>query len=158
MNTLSKTCPSLGFSFIELVIVMTLYSMLAAFGSYSLTQWQHRQQVRSNAQQLALFLNRVRQQAYAYQRDMPLWIGQKGGHWCLGAGKPRGQCRDKQWHWYAGPKIESLTIIGEPGFYGKHNTAWPGSIEIGLGSIRWRVILSNHGRIRYCESQNKECL
>lgn len=158
MQRLTSHSQQAGFSLIEILVVLVIISCVAGIGTHSLYLWQQRQAVRANAIQLYQFLGRVRQQADWYNQSLPLWVAEDRGSWCIGTGKPASQCGSQPWQWQATQLVTLVIMTGEPGFYGKHNAAWPGSFEVGNQYARWRIIISNQGRIRYCDAQSRECL
>ncbi|WP_241609496.1 prepilin-type N-terminal cleavage/methylation domain-containing protein [Rosenbergiella australiborealis] len=147
-----------GFTLIEILIVMLIISLLAGVGSRALSQWQQRQQVKANASDLAYFLNRLRQQATWYHTTIALAAETQGEVTYLVAMSESRTGFVQRWVWKPlSPNVRIIAIQGEPSFYGKRGTAWPGSIEVGNQLVQWRIIVSAQGRIRYCQRQEEEC-
>lgn len=162
MNRLTAN-QSWGFSLIELLTVLLIISLLTAVGSVSLSRWQQRQQVRITAGQLQHFLIKVRQQANWNNQTLSLWTRTEGDGWCIGAsgeGEHDRRCNAKNnplvWQ-PAYPQVVLKQLIGQPLFWGEHDTARAGSIEITNGAVSWRIIISTYGRIRCCESKEPAC-
>ena len=148
--------PHSGFTLWEVMIVLLITAVLTRLGSQSLSQWQQRQQVKASATDLAYFLKRLQQQASWYHTTVSL----------SGTSSPIGVVAQSEgaitgvqrWQWRPlTVDIKVLNIVGEPRFFGKHGTAWPGSIELGNKAVRWRVIISAQGRIRYCQQGDSGC-
>ncbi|WKX27229.1 prepilin-type N-terminal cleavage/methylation domain-containing protein [Tatumella ptyseos] len=147
-----------GFTLLEILIVLVITAVLTGLGSQSLNQWQSRQQVKASAKELTYFLDRLRQQANAYHLTIKFRHSLQNEETEISAVSERWTGRNKKWTWKPNtPKVKLLAVVGEPRFFGKHGTAWPGSFEIGNQATRWRVIISTHGRVRYCESHIKGC-
>lgn len=147
-----------GFTLVEVLIVLVITAILAGLGSQSLTQWQYRQQVKATASDLTYFLNRLRQQAYHYHRTISFIPSLDNEESLVRAVSEPRAGKVEQWTWKPSTsQVKLLAMIGEPRFFGKHGTAWPGSFEVGNEVTRWRVIISAHGRVRYCEDQDKGC-
>lgn len=138
--------------------MLAITAILTGLGSQSLTQWQQRQQVKASASDLTHFLNRLRQQATGYNLTISITEQLSAGESGVRAeSEPRAGLAH-QWTWTPlSPEVKLLAIVGEPRFFGKHGTAWPGSFEVGNGVTRWRVIISTHGRVRYCQSHERGC-
>ncbi|WP_337011927.1 prepilin-type N-terminal cleavage/methylation domain-containing protein [Pantoea sp. AS142] len=154
-----KTAYLRGFTLPELLLVMVIAGMLSLAALHGWQGWQQRQQLRDSAQQLQVFLLRLRAQANRQNSDLVLW-SQPGDPWCIGAGRlPATGCSNgKRLHFvapYSG--VELYGIRGEPGFYGRRNVARAGSIELGNSAGRIRLIISARSRIRLCMTDEETC-
>ncbi|QGX92283.1 prepilin-type N-terminal cleavage/methylation domain-containing protein [Tatumella sp. TA1] len=147
-----------GFTLLEILIVLLITTILAGLASRSLTQWQQRQAVRASAIDLAHFLNRLRQQASRYHSTVVVAVAPSADNVRVVANSDPRVGLEQHWEWRPlDSAVQVVAIVGEPRFFGKHSTAWPGSIEIGNKAARWRIIISAHGRVRYCQAQDKGC-
>ncbi len=150
--------PHAGFTLLEVLVVLIITTILTSLGSQALTQWQYRQQVKATASDLTHFLNRLRQQANRYHLTISFNASLNDERSIVKATSEPRAGRVEQWGWQPSePKVALLAMVGEPRFFGKHGTAWPGSFEVGNHVTRWRIIISTYGRVRYCESLDKRC-
>lgn len=155
---LSSYSSHAGFSLLEVLIVLVITVILTGLGSQSLTRWQHRQQAKATASDLTHFLNRLRQQANGYHLTISFARSLNNGESVVRATSESRAGKTERWTWKpCASQVKLLAMVGEPRFFGKHGTAWPGSFEVGNQVTRWRIIISTHGRVRYCESHEKGC-
>ena len=141
-----------GFTLPELLVVMIIAGMLSLGALHGWQRWQQRQQLRDTALQLQSFLLRLRAQAYRQNRDLVLWA-RPGSPWCIGGGdQPSGKCQPGERLQFVAPypEVTLYGLRGEPGFYGRRNVARAGSIELGNGAGRLRLIISTRARLRFC--------
>lgn len=144
----------LGFSLIEMMVVMVIVAMLSAGGVYGWQQWQQQQRLQITTQQIRHLFEELRSDANWNNRDHLLTVKHSGEAWCLGSKLiPENDCNASgRWRLlqpFADVDITETT--SGMGFYGLKNTAWPGHITLQSSAGKWRVILSTQGRIRVCE-------
>ena len=149
-----KTSHAYGFTLVELLLVLTIVSLLGSTVMQGWQSWQRQQRMHDTAQQLQRFLHGVRAWANWHNSDLPLWLlaGERG---CLGSGpEPAVGCASGQRLQLLAPhpQVQILAIEGTPGFYGRRNAAKAGHIIFGEGTLRWRMIISSRGRIRLCQA------
>ena len=136
-----------GFTLPELLIVMTIASMLMAGAVGGWQQWQQTQRLNASARQIQHFLLRLRSETNWHNRQALLWKTD-GASWCLGSGPVQASCHGRQRRTLTAPwpaiKIASLTE--GMGFYGRRNVAKPGRIVIvGAAGVR-HILLSSTAR------------
>lgn len=148
-----------GFTLPELLIVLSVVSMLSLGALQGVQRWQQRQQLRDTALHIHGFLQRARAQAHWQNRDRLIWM-LPGKPWCLGSGtRPENGCEpgERQQLLAPFPDVQLYGLRGEPGFYGRRNTAKAGSIEFGNNSGKLRLIISSRARIRLCQPEASGC-
>ena len=146
-----------GFTLLEMMVVITIISLLSLGGWSGWQRWQQYQQLDDSAQQIQRLLQRLRSDANWHNRAHLLWL-KPGDRWCLGAGAAD-ECLRASRHTlpapHAGVVVRALT--SDLGFYGKKNTAHPGSILIASAAGERRIIVSSRGRVRICASSEENC-
>ncbi|HEY3985315.1 prepilin peptidase-dependent protein [Cedecea sp.] len=149
-----------GFSVIEVMVVMAIVAALSASGLQGWHRWQQRAQLWQTAQQLNHFLLRLRNDANWHNRTHLLTLNKRGESWCLASRSAEGGCLANRRLVFM-PEFEGISVeemTSGLGFYGVHNTAWPGHIILRSQAGRWKVTLSVWGRTRLCElSGEKPC-
>ncbi|WP_240494322.1 prepilin-type N-terminal cleavage/methylation domain-containing protein [Pantoea sp. 1.19] len=147
-----------GFTLMELMIVLTLIALLSGGALRGWRGWQQARHLEESVHSLRLFLQRLRMEAHWQNSRRQLWwrADQQG---CLGSGPaPEDACGRTRTVWRpVWPEVRLDTLRGEPGFYGKRDAAWPGSVELHSPAGRWRVLISARGRIRACRADSAGC-
>ncbi|PKH25036.1 prepilin-type cleavage/methylation domain-containing protein [Enterobacterales bacterium CwR94] len=142
-----------GFSLMELMIVMVIVAVLSGSAAFGWHTWQQQQHLRDSAQQLYLFLLRLRSDAHWRNTEHKLvWKAAEQGSITSEADRNALWTFIPPW-----PDVYIRSMTGEPGFYGKRDTAWPGSIDVTSAVGRWRVIISAQGRVRLCRPDREAC-
>lgn len=150
-----------GYTLIEMLVALSLMSILSAGGLYGWQRWQQQQRLWQTACQVRDYLVMLRNDANWHRRDrLPRPESTPQG-WCLNAlGAESAGCATQspfillpQW-----PDVVLSDITPALGFYGLRNTAWPGHLTLSNAAGSWTIIVSGWGRIRLCKgSNNKEC-
>lgn len=150
----------LGYTLIELMVVLAITSILTASAFSGWQQWQQNQRLEESARQVQQFLSRVRAWANWHNSGQGLWLIE-GENSCLGSGlRPAAGCAPahRLQLQLTHPDVAITKMVGEPGFYGLRNAAKPGHIEIASAGGKRRIIISAFGRIRRCNPQQEGCL
>lgn len=152
-----KTKNLCGFTLLEMMVVVTIVSLLSLSGWHGWRQQQLRQQLNDSAQQIQRLLLRLRSDANWHNRVHLLWL-KTGERWCLGAGSA--ECHRSTPHSLRAPHsgVTLRLLTSGLGFYGKKNTAHPGSIVIASAAGEQRIIVSSRGRVRICPQSEENCL
>lgn len=140
-----------GFTLAELLIVMSIASLLTVSAVGGWRQWQQTQRLEDSARQIHYFLLRLRSEANWHNQQKLLWKTD-GDAWCLGSGPVTVPCRSGR-HWVLAapwPEIKIVSITEGMGFYGRRNVAKPGRIVIGGAAGERHIILSSRARVRLC--------
>ncbi len=146
-----------GFSLPELLVAISLILLLSGTAVYSWYGWQQRQRLWHSAQLLRAWLQLVRDDAGAFNRERRLKVLRDGSRWCL-VSDSRVSCGNGRLSFsvpWGDVRLTSMT--GEPGFFGLRNTAWPGHLTLENGAGRWQVVVSVWGRIRLCRPGEEKC-
>ncbi len=154
-----KMMHSQGYTLPEILIVLIIVGIVSTSAFSGWSHWQQIQRLNETAQQLQRYLHGLRLFANWHNTEQRLWL-QAGARWCLGSG-PRTEtaCGANKRMQLLAPhrEVNSVHLIGEPGFYGKRDVAKAGSIVFGDGALTWRVIISSRGRIRLCKTAPQQC-
>lgn len=151
IDAMNKT--ALGFSLIEMMVVIILMAMLSAGGLYGFQQWQQHQQLWQTTQQLSQFLYHLRNDANQFNRDHVLRLWQQQGKWCLTSQQYDGKPCAENHRWQFIPRFKAVSMVEMTqglGFYGVMSTAKPGHIILSNGIGQQKMIVSVWGRIRTC--------
>ncbi|QCT18223.1 prepilin-type N-terminal cleavage/methylation domain-containing protein [Jejubacter calystegiae] len=148
---------SMGFTLPELLVVIALTLVLSGMATYSGYSWQQRQRLWHSAQLLRAWLQLVRDDAGAFNRERKLQVLRNGERWCL-VSEPTLHCGGGRFSFSVPWEDVRLTsITGEPGFFGLRNTARPGHLTLENGAGSWQVVVSVWGRIRLCRPEEDKC-
>lgn len=154
---MKKTTMS-GFTLLEMMIVIVLVAILSVGSWQGWQRWQQLQQLDDTARQVQRLLMRMRNDAWWHNTDRPVWLA-TGDPWCLGS-RPVGNICDSAGHlrmlapW---PDVSVRALTAEMGFYGRKNTARPGSIVIASSAGTRRIVVSSRGRVRICPQSEVLC-
>jgi len=151
-----KTKNVRGFTLLEMMVVVTIVSLLSLGAWSGWHSWQQRQQLNDSAQQIQRLLQRLRSDANWHNTVHLLWL-KSAGRWCLGAGMA--DCLSITKHTLRAPHpgVSVELVTSDLGFYGKKNTAHPGSILIGNAAGKRRIVVSSRGRVRICSPSEENC-
>ena len=140
-----------GFTLVELLVVMSIASLLTVGAVSGWRQWQQTQRLEESARQIQAFLLRLRSEANWHNRQALLWKTD-GDRWCLGSGSKALSCRSRQRQVLISPwrEIKIVSMTEGMGFYGRRNVAKPGRIVIGGAAGERHIILSSRARVRLC--------
>jgi len=141
-----------GFTLIELIVVMTIASLLTVGAVEGWRQWQQTQRLNASARQIQHFLLRLRGEANWHNRQALLWKT-GGAVWCLGGTPTDPPCRGRQRRTLIAPwpEIKLVSLTEGMGFYGRRNVAKPGRIVIAGEAGQRHIILSSRARVRICQ-------
>lgn len=145
-----------GFTLLEMMIVVTIVSLLSLGTWRGWLRWQQQQELNDTARQIQRLLVRLRSDANWHNAVHLLWL-KPGVRWCLGAGADR--CSGMTTHTLLAPypDVSVRRLTQGLGFYGKKNTAHPGSILIASVAGERRIIVSSRGRVRICPPSEEHC-
>ncbi|AHK18212.1 N-terminal cleavage protein [Yersinia similis] len=145
-----------GISLIELLVVITLVSVMTLWGGQSWHHYRQRAKLADSARQLLAFLTHLQAEANRNNRTAILWA-QPDGQGCLGSGnKPTPPCTGLAGSLFIPPYRDiaiTLPLQKEMGFYGVRNTAQAGNIILSSPAGRIRLVISSRGRLRLCSEQ-----
>lgn len=151
-----KNEKQMGFSLLEMMIVISLIALLFSFGSYQFIAYLERQKLLQTAQQLSQFLHVVQFNANIQNKTFKLQLRDESNALCLMAFVAKSyvnECKD-QLHYLIEKKNNVKLIYPEKeiAFYGHRNRAQGGTISVmnRIGSIS--IIISRDGRLRFCSS------
>ncbi|MEA1064120.1 prepilin peptidase-dependent protein [Apirhabdus apintestini] len=149
-----------GFTLIELVLVMGIVASLSVGGLYGWRHWQQQQRLQQNALLLRAWLQQIRDEANATNRDFHIRLTQQNKQWALTACANSGAACSPQSRHIWRPTVPDIWLEGDASnihFYGLRNTAWAGHLSLGNAGGRWRIIISSWGRIRLCLEGKRAC-
>lgn len=145
-----------GISLVELLLVITLAGIMAAWGAQSWHHHRQRESLADSARQLLAFLTHLQAKANRNNNTALLWI-REDEQGCLGSGdKPEIACSllDGGISFTPYPDVSiAIPLKKEIGFYGIRNTAQAGNIMLSNPAGRIRLIISSRGRIRLCSEE-----
>lgn len=139
-------------------MVIALVSVLSLGAWQGWQQWQLLQQLNDSARQVQGLLLRVRSDAWWHNADRLIWL-KPGNPWCLGSSAAAKSCDipAPQRLLAPWPDVSLRSMTAEMGFYGRKNTARPGSIVIASRAGVRRIIVSTRGRVRVCPQTETLC-
>lgn len=153
-----KTTTVSGFTLLEMVVVIALVAVLSMGSWQGWQRWQQLQQLNDSARQVQRLLIRIRTDAWWHNTDRSVWL-MSGDPWCMGSGTVVKNCDAPArlqllapW-----PDVSVSALTSEMRFYGRKNTARPGSIVIVSPSGERRIIVSSRGRVRICPQSETLC-
>lgn len=144
----------------ELMIIMIIVAILSMGGISSWQKGYNHQKLWQTAQQLSHFLIMIRNQSWWNNRNYLLILQSNDDGWCISAQHQDKYCAKENPLQFL-PRYKEVKVVEITrglGFYGIHNTAWPGHIILESKGEQWKVILSVWGRIRLCPlSRERVC-
>lgn len=158
MSLAMNRTSQLGFTLIELMVVLAIAVVLTGGAFSGWQHWQQIQRLEESSRQVQQFLLRLRSWANWHNSGQSVWLID-GNPGCLGSGKKPESCVASQRMQLVLPYADVVIskIVGEPGFYGVRNTAKAGHLELSGKAGTRRIIISAFGRIRQCQPQEENC-
>ncbi|MTD37142.1 prepilin peptidase-dependent protein [Erwinia sp. CPCC 100877] len=147
----------MGYTLPELLVVIAFILLLSGTATHSWHRWQQHQHLWHSARLLRAWLQLVRDDAAAFNRERRLKVLRDGENWCL-VSDPKTSCGGGRFSFSAPwQDIRLTSMTGEAGFFGLRNTAWPGHLTLENSAGRWQVVVSVWGRIRLCRPEEDKC-
>ncbi|MBD2781036.1 prepilin peptidase-dependent protein [Xenorhabdus szentirmaii] len=160
---------SLGFTLLELLIVMLIISVSLSWGGYHWGQYQNRLRLQSAVNNVLSFMERQQALANYLNQERTLWLV-AGQSWCLISSDTRqSDCSDgnnNDGNNSNGGNNGNSERVTSPhhdvflssstteriDFYGVRNTAMPASFILENAAGEISVVVSGRGRIRTCSN------
>lgn len=149
-----------GYTLVEMMLALTLASMLALSGGLAWRHYQHHAQLDRAARQVADFLQRVQYRAAWGNHHYRIRV-QTGQAWSLvvseDAHSRHGPRAAMAVRWQA-PAADIRLDISAPGYLtlaGLRNTATPAHLTLSNPAGSIKIILSGKGRIRICGERGR---
>ncbi|OWO81052.1 peptidase [Photorhabdus luminescens] len=147
----------LGFSLLELMIVIVLVSIFSLWGVQEWGYHQERARLQDSAQKILTFITRQQSLANYLNKRVVLWL-KIGKDWCIALSNPvLADCDLENVEGISSPYqdiIISSATKDQIEFHGIRNTMIPASFILANSAGEISIIFSSRGRIRSC-SNNK---
>ncbi|WP_434526964.1 prepilin peptidase-dependent protein [Photorhabdus asymbiotica] len=147
----------LGFSLLELMIVIVLVSMFSLWGIQKWGNHQERTRLQDSVQKILTFIARQQSLANYLNKEVVLWL-RTGKDWCIALSNTVSVDCDLEN--IAGIKSPYQDVVissatkEQIAFHGIRNTMIPASFTLANSAGEISVIFSSRGRVRAC-SNNK---
>ncbi|WP_350304711.1 prepilin peptidase-dependent protein [Photorhabdus viridis] len=147
----------LGFSLLELMIVIVLISIFSLWGIQKWSDYQERARLQESVQKVLTFIARQQSVANYLNKEVVLWL-KMGKEWCIALSKSA--LADCDFENVEGIKSSYQDVVISSAtkeqieFHGIRNTMIPASFILANSAGEISVIFSSRGRVRSC-SNNK---